>query len=92
MADEIRLTLPDDPVFADVAAETAATVALRVGFSPPQVDRLRDEVSAAFVRAARSDGGGKPVVVSFTIGKAGVTVQFGEGTGMTIHLRRRGPR
>lgn len=92
MADEIRLTLPDDAAFADVAAETAATIALRLGFSGVQVDRLRNEVSAAFVRAIGSDDGHRrAVMVEFLIGDKGVTVRLGEGTGMTIHLRRRGP-
>jgi hypothetical protein len=90
MTDEIVLTLPDEPALADVAAQTAATVALRVGFSGSQVDRLREEVTAAFEReAARNDGKG-PVAVRFLIGADGVTVLFGE-SGVTVHLRRRGP-
>jgi hypothetical protein len=91
MTDEIILTMPDEPALADVAAQTAVTVALRVGFSGAQVDRLRDEVAAAFEReAARADGDG-PLAVRFLIGAEGVSVLFGEGSGVAVHLRRRGP-
>ncbi|MGH9243498.1 MAG: hypothetical protein ACRD29_04125 [Acidimicrobiales bacterium] len=92
MADQIVLTLPDRSAFADVAAETAATIALRVGFSGAQVDRLRDEVSSAFVRTVgTAEGAGASVVVEYDIGAEGVTVQIGERTGIVVHLKRRGP-
>ena len=52
MADQIRLTLPEEQAYADVAAETAATIALRVGFAGAEVDRLRREVADAFTDAS----------------------------------------
>jgi hypothetical protein len=90
MADEISLTLPGHAEFADVAAETAATIALRLGFSGADVDRLRDEVTAAFSQAAAGATG--QVAVAFTMDDGGVTVSLEPSSGMSIHLRRPGPR
>jgi hypothetical protein len=89
MADDVRLTLPGHAEFADVAAETAATIALRLGFAGADVDRLRAEVTAAFSQAAGNAHG--ELAVDFRIDEGGVTVTLDTSPGVTIHLRRPGP-
>ena len=95
MADRIRLTLPDQPAFADVAAETAATIALRFGFAGAEVDRLRREVADAFVRAAggsgKHDEARTSVLVEFVVDVNAIAVHIADDRIPLIHLRRRRP-
>ena len=99
MSDVIRLTLPARPSFADVAAETAATAALRMGFGGAEVDRLRRDVTDAFRASTRDSGGAgdaaspsdaaASVLVELVVDAGEVTVHIEGDAGQDVHLRRR---
>jgi hypothetical protein len=105
MPDVIRLTLPARPSFADVAAETAATAALRMGFGGAEVDRLRRDVTDAF-RASTAEpsettvgepsesgvaAGPRPetILVELEVDAEEVAVRVAGELGAEVHLHRR---
>jgi hypothetical protein len=89
MADLIRLTLPAKASFADVAAETAATAALRLGFAGAEVDRLRHDVAEAFGDSTGEPSSSDAVLVELIVDTTEIVVRIGGDHGRNIHLGRR---
>jgi hypothetical protein len=89
MADVIRLTLPAKGSYADVAAETAATAALRMGFGGAEVDRLRHDVAEAFGHSTGEASLSNAVLVELVVDTTEIVVRIGGEHGRQIHLGRR---
>ena len=89
MPDLIRLTLPARSSFADVAAEAAATAALRMGFGGAEVDRLRRDVTEAFSASTDQSDSANSVLVELIVDTTELVVRVGGDHGRDIRL---GPR
>jgi hypothetical protein len=88
MSDVIRLTLPARSSFADVAAETAATAALRMGFGGAEVDRLRRDVAEAFGDSTEEPASGT-VLIELVVDTSEIVVRIGDDNGRHVRLALR---
>ena len=65
--EQIRLALPAEPEYGRLARITASGLALRMGFTFPEIEDLRLAVDETIILLLRPEGRSGEIVITFTV-------------------------
>src|SRR3954447_21915661 len=70
----IRLALPAEPEYGRLARITASNLAIRLGFTFPDIEDLRLAIDETVILLLRPEGRAGEITLTFTIERTGVVV------------------
>lgn len=65
--EQIRLALPAEPEYGRLARITASNLALRMGFTFPEIEDLRLAVDEMIILLLRPEGRSGEIIITFTV-------------------------
>jgi len=65
--EQIRLALPAEPQYGRLARITASSLALRMGFTFPEIEDLRLAVDEMIILLLRPEGRSGEIIITFTV-------------------------
>jgi len=72
--EQIRLALPAEPEYGRLARITTSSLALRLGFTFPEIDDLRLAVDETVILLLRPEGVSGEITLTFTIESSGLVI------------------
>jgi hypothetical protein len=72
--EQIRLALPAEPEYGRLARITTSNLALRLGFSFPEIDDLRLAVDETVILLLRPEGVSGEITLTFTVETTGLVI------------------
>jgi serine/threonine-protein kinase RsbW len=72
--EQIRLALPAEPEYGRLARITASSLALRMGFTFPEIEDLRLAVDETIILLLRPEGRSGEIAITFTVEPGRLTI------------------
>jgi hypothetical protein len=72
--EQIRLALPAEPEYGRLARITASNLALRLGFSFPEIDDLRLAIDETVILLLRPEGVSGEITMTFSVEPTGLVI------------------